>query len=83
MITLYHGSNMKVEVPDLIHSKPYKDFGKGFYLSADKQQALDLAYQKVSQTQEGKAEVTEFLFDERLMTNGELNVLTFPEYSEE
>jgi hypothetical protein len=34
MITLYHGSNMKVEVPDLIHSKPYKDFGKGFYLSA-------------------------------------------------
>ena len=53
MTRLYHGSNMKIEVPDLIHSKPFKDFGSGFYLSADKQQAWDMAFQKVSQTQEG------------------------------
>ena len=45
MIRLYHGSNQKIEVPDLQHSKPFKDFGRGFYLSADKQQALDLAFQ--------------------------------------
>lgn len=32
---LYHGSNMVIDVPDLSKSKPYKDFGKGFYLSAD------------------------------------------------
>ena len=44
MIKLYHGSNQKIEVPDLVHSKPFKDFGRGFYLSADKQQALDLAF---------------------------------------
>lgn len=30
---LYHGSNIEVTVPDLSMSKPYKDFGKGFYLS--------------------------------------------------
>ena len=46
MIRLYHGSNIKIEVPDLAHSKPFKDFGRGFYLSADRQQALDMATQK-------------------------------------
>ncbi len=51
MIKLYHGSNQKIEVPDLVHSKPFKDYGRGFYLSANKQQALDMAFQKVSQTQ--------------------------------
>ena len=47
MIRLYHGSNQKIEVPDLQHSKPFKDFGSGFYLSPDKQQAWDMAFQKV------------------------------------
>lgn len=83
MIRLYHGSNMKVEVPDLFHSRPFKDFGSGFYLSADKQQAWDMAYQKVSQTREGKAEVSEFLFDESLMKSDQLKVLCYPDYCEE
>ena len=83
MIRLYHGSNMKIEVPDLVHSKPFKDFGCGFYLSADKQQALDMASQKVNQIMAGKAEITEFLFDETLMTSGQLKVLSYPDYSEE
>jgi hypothetical protein len=39
---LYHGSNVPVNVPDLQHSKPYKDFGKGFYLSADRKQAVGM-----------------------------------------
>ena len=83
MIKLYHGSNTKVETPDLIHSKPFKDFGKGFYLSADKQQAWDLAYQKVRQIQSGKATVSEFLFDETLMQSSELKVLSYTDYCEE
>ncbi len=83
MIRLYHGSNMKVDVPDLAHSKPFKDFGSGFYLSADKQQAWDMASQKVSQTREGKAEVTEFLFDEAVMLSEDLKTLSFPDYCEE
>lgn len=83
MIRLYHGYNMKIEVPDLSHSKPFKDFGSGFYLSADKQQAWDMAYQKVSQTKEGKAEVSEFLFDETLMESDQLKVLCYPDYCEE
>lgn len=83
MIRLYHGSNMKIEQPDLSHSKPFKDFGRGFYLSSDKQQAWDMAFQKVKQTQKGKAEVTEFLFDESMLQNSELKVLNFPDYCEE
>ena len=83
MIKLYHGSNQKIEVPDLVHSKPFKDFGRGFYLSANKQQALDMAFQKVSQTQLGNAEVTEFLFDETAMQSPDLKVLTYPDYCEE
>lgn len=83
MIRLFHGSNMIIEEPDLKHSKPYKDFGVGFYLSADKQQAWDMAFQKVNQTQTGKAEVTEFLFDETLMTSENLKVLSYPDYCEE
>ena len=75
MIQLYHGSNIKIETPDLLHSKPFKDFGRGFYLSSDKQQAWDMALQKVSQTKEGQAEVTEFLFDETLMTSSELTIV--------
>ena len=39
MIRLHHGSNVKIGVPDLIHSKLFKDFGRGFYLLPDKQQA--------------------------------------------
>lgn len=83
MIKLYHGSNMKVLIPDLLHSKPFKDFGRGFYLSADKQQALDMAFQKVKQTQTGKAEVSEFLFDETIMNSCDLRILNFPDYCEE
>ena len=49
MMKLYHGSNVPVEVPDLSFSKPDKDFGKGFYLSADRQQAVEMAEQKPDQ----------------------------------
>lgn len=39
MIYLYHGSNVKIETIDLKKSRPNKDFGRGFYLSADREQA--------------------------------------------
>ncbi|MCQ2258078.1 MAG: DUF3990 domain-containing protein [Bacteroidaceae bacterium] len=34
---------MRVTEPDLKRSKPFKDFGQGFYLSAEEQQAKDQA----------------------------------------
>ena len=49
----------------------------------EKEQAWEMARLKVNQTQTGKPEVSEFLFDETLMNSKELNVLTFPDYSKE
>ena len=79
---LYHGSNVKVSKPDLKHSKPFKDFGQGFYLSADEQQAWERAYAAIT-LWGGEPCVTEYEFDESLMTSGQLKVLRFDAYTEE
>jgi hypothetical protein len=80
---LYHGSNVKIEVPNLEKSKPYKDFGRGFYLSADKNQALRMAEQKTLQLLIGEPIVSEFNFDETLLQSNELKVKIFEDYSVE
>jgi hypothetical protein len=80
---LYHGSNVKIEVPNLEKSKPYKDFGRGFYLSADKNQALRMAEQKTLQLLIGEPIVSEFEFDETLLQSNELKVKIFEDYSVE
>ena len=46
-LTLYHGSTCKVDVPRLVGSNRYKDFGRGFYLTSDKVQASDFARDRV------------------------------------
>lgn len=82
---LYHGSNMRVEKPDLQRSKPFKDFGQGFYLSDNYKQAEDLAIVKVEQMRRGEVVVNEFDFDfdESVLSSGELSVKVFDDYSEE
>ena len=40
---LYHGSTSEIEQIDLSLSKPNKDFGRAFYLSADEDQAFEMA----------------------------------------
>lgn len=47
---LYHGSNVEIEQIDLVLSRPNKDFGKGFYLTEDVEQARRMAEQKVMQS---------------------------------
>ena len=63
MITLYHGSNVAIEAIDFAKSKPGKDFGVGFYLSADEEQAQEMA-EKKSLLLGGEPIVTCFEFDE-------------------
>ena len=43
---LYHGSNIEIEDVDFSKSKPGKDFGVGFYLSPEKEQAHEMAEKK-------------------------------------
>ena len=78
---LFHGSNVKIDIPDLSKSKPFKDFGQGFYLSADRNQAIRMAEQKTLQLLQGTPIVTEFEFDESLLSSKELNILIFDDYS--
>ncbi|MBO4372979.1 MAG: DUF3990 domain-containing protein [Bacteroidales bacterium] len=40
---LYHGSNIEIFTIDLLKSKPFKDFGRTFYLSDDYAQAMEMA----------------------------------------
>ena len=78
---LYHGTNMYFEEIDLTKSKPNKDFGRGFYLSADYNQALNMAEIKVEQLRFGKPTILEFEIDEKDMAS--LKTLRFDRYNEE
>ena len=80
---LYHGSNIDIEVPDLSKSRPYKDFGQGFYLSPDKYQAERMAQQRTLIAQKGRPTVSCFEFDESWLYSNELRVKQFDSYSED
>lgn len=79
---LYHGSNVPIEKIDLWKSKPYKDFGRGFYLSDNLKQAEKLARFRAL-TLGGEEVITKFQFDDELLSDGILKYLQFKEYSEE
>lgn len=78
---LYHGTNKDFGEIDLEKSKPNKDFGRGFYLSKNYSQAMDMAKIKVEQLNCGSPVVLSFEIDERLMNK--LNLLQFDDYNED
>lgn len=80
MIHLYHGSTVSIDCIDLQKSRPNKDFGRGFYLSADREQAWRMGEFKAL-VEGGEPVMNEFLFDETLLLSDELRVLTFDGYS--
>ena len=82
MIQLYHGSTVYIERIDLQKSRPNKDFGRGFYLSADRQQAWRMGEFKAL-TEGGAPVMNTYLFDETVLISGELRVLTFEGYTRE
>ena len=59
---LYHGSLEKVEVPVLDKSKESNDFGKGFYLTSSKRQALKWAKRNMRINDKEKAYISVFNF---------------------
>ena len=78
---LYHGSNVSVQAIDLNKGRKGKDFGQGFYLSAQYEQAHRMAELTVFKNGEGTPIVSEFLFDENQARN--LKVLRFEGYTKE
>lgn len=83
MIELYHGSNVTIEKINLKRGRKGKDFGQGFYLSVDRQQALTMAQITVDREGTGRVALNTYLFDEAYMKDPSLNVLLFDGYSNE
>lgn len=84
MITLYHGSNVAIEDIDLSRSHRCKDFGCGFYLNGNREQAWHMAVRTTARMECGEPTVTTFSFDERNLTdNADIKVLTFEDYTVE
>ena len=82
MIKLYHGSTVDIKMIDLLKSRPNKDFGRGFYLSADRQQAWRMGEFKAL-TEGGSPVMNTYLFDEQVLKSDDLRVLIFEGYTRE
>ena len=59
---LYHGSNMIIDSIDLGKCRPYKDFGKGFYLTDIQEQAQRMAA-RTAKMYKGVPMITAFEFN--------------------
>lgn len=76
---LYHGSNVEIDSIDFCKSKVGKDFGVGFYLSADEQQAQEMA-EKKTQLFGGKPTITRYEFDEDAAKADAIAYLRYEKY---
>lgn len=72
---LYHGSNVVVEKPRLISPKRLLDFGAGFYLTSDLEQARKWASRTTLLREEGQAVVSVYDISEEELQR--LAVLVF------
>jgi len=79
---LYHCTNTYFEEIDLNKSKPNKDFGKAFYLSANSSEVEPIGKAKVL-LEGGEKTMLTFDFDENHLSDGSLKVKIFEGYSEE
>lgn len=77
---LYHGSTLDIQEIDLTKSKPNKDFGRAFYLSADSEQAMEMA-QFRAEFEDTTPVVNVYDFDENLLQ--QFRYKRFEGYSDE
>lgn len=75
---LYHGSNVEITKIDFDKCKPYKDFGRGFYLTNIKEQAVLMAKSKAALF-DGMPVVTIFEVDDDILDKDDLNTKVFSE----
>ena len=83
MIKLYHGSNVKIEQIDLGRGHKGKDFGKGFYLSENVEQAAAMAKVVTAREGVGVPTLNIFQFDDKVLENSDLCIKIFSGYDEE
>lgn len=80
MIKLYHGTNTTFDKVELDKCLLYKDFGRGFYLTTIRTQALARAKNKCN-FEGGAPTILAYQFDEKELAN--LNVKYFEKPTEE
>ena len=76
---LYHGSFLEIAQPNLVHSRPNVDFGRGFYVTPLYEQAAKWCGKFKRRGKDGI--ISKYEYDES--REAELKVLKFDAYSEE
>jgi hypothetical protein len=79
---VYHGSYLEIRTIDLSHGRPNRDFGHGFYVTRYRRQAEEWASRK-GEDNRTEGVVSEFIFDEYIWEDTELNLLRFEDYTED
>lgn len=74
---LYHGSFVEIAEPDLLHSRSNVDFGRGFYTTPIREQAVNWCIKFKRQKKDGV--LSKYTFDENAFNN--VKVLKFDSYS--
>ena len=78
-MTLYHGSFLEIAKPDLVHSRPNVDFGRGFYVTPLYEQAAKWCGKFKRRGKDGI--ISRYEYNES--RESELKTLKFDSYSEE
>ena len=73
---LYHGSNTDIRSIDLAMCRPYKDFGRGFYLTELKDQAEKMA-KRVAKIYGGNPIVNVYEINDSFFEKADLNIRKF------
>ena len=76
---LYHGSFLEIARPDLVHSRPNVDFGRGFYVTPLYEQAVKWCGKFKRRGKDGV--ISRYGYDENW--GNKLKTLKFDSYSEE
>lgn len=79
---LYHGSNVEIVKINLAKCRPYKDFGKGFYLTDIRRQAERMAA-RTAKMFRGEPILTSFEFDLDTAEKQGLKIKVFDSPNEE
>ena len=72
---LYHGSNIVVREPKILKSQRFLDFGAGFYMTSDFEQARKWAVRTAARREEGVATISVFEINDDYVDR--VKVLTF------
>jgi hypothetical protein len=79
---VFHGSYTKIMEIDLTQCQPYRDFGRGFYVTKFRKQAETWAFRKGKKRQ-NKGVVTEFEFADTPLTAHFCKIKKFDGYNED